>query len=127
MTEVRLYRVAENLTGKRLNAHTIATLLAVQGVRSASELSTAKVMNAEALLFLNRPTAMRYWMKNAWLEKTEQGAILTPSGKDKAIRRMEGRDGAQSVSPDSVADALSVILHGNGSAEPAIETKLFDL
>jgi len=127
MTIVKLHRVQEGLTGKRLSAQTIASLILAQGVRRAEDLSTSKTMNAKALLFLNRATAIRHWTSNGWLENTGVGLRLTATGKEKVLARVTGGAGPQSVTEDMVVEAIDVILHGNGSQEPSVIIETFDL
>ena len=111
-----LYRPTENLTGKNLNAFTIAAFLVVQGKQHVALLD-ASDMDQSLLQGLTRPTTIRYWKQNGWLEPGgEAGTLrLTALGIEKVFDRVQGRAKGQSVKPQSVEQWRHDILAGTGA------------
>jgi hypothetical protein len=107
----RLHRVEAKPRGKGLFAHTIAAFAAVRAVSSPEAISGRR-MNEQALLFQLRRTALDYWIRNGWLERSAEGVRLTEYGLRKVRDRLAGRVGAQSVDGFMVREALVLILSG---------------
>lgn len=73
--DITVHRTPTDLKGKQLSAHTITSFMVMQGVQDGEAISAGKPMPRDALLFLNRSTAINYWVKNGWLLR--EGDTLT--------------------------------------------------
>jgi hypothetical protein len=135
MPKVTVYRQDQKLSGKSLASNTLASFLVAQGRRSLPDLSTTRVMDQELLLFLNRPTAINYWLKQGRLLRSGGGLVLTSKGLDEILDReanealcKDGKRKAVNVSPALVARARAFILSGKlGESQSAVLTEAFEL
>ena len=104
-----IHRPNRELRGKELSANTLASFLYAQGANSAQDLSPNVEMRLDVLLFLNNLKMIRYWKDNGWLIQTEDAALLTEAGIEKAVKRVTGQDGSYSVEEIQVNEALQII------------------
>jgi predicted HNH restriction endonuclease len=110
---VIIYRPREELKGKRLSAHTIASFMVAQNTDSTASIAEGRPMRGDLLRFLLRDRTISYWTKpsNQWLARGPLQAELhlTPEGLRKVQDRLEGRARGQSVAATQVREALLVI------------------
>lgn len=108
---VLFYRPKAELTGKRLSAHTIASIMVVQGATKPDAIASDVAMRADLLRFLLRERTIEYWKSNGWLKADPFGAELrlTTDGHRKVEGRLAGEPKAQAVTVPQVIEALQVI------------------
>ncbi|MOA20459.1 hypothetical protein D3C78_1409040 [compost metagenome] len=114
-----MYREDRQLRGKALAANTLASFLVAQGRRSLADLSTVWIMDESLLLFLNRQTAIDYWLKDGRLLRRGGGLVLSDKGLNEILEReaneslaKDGKRKAVNVSPVLVSQARAFILGG---------------
>ena len=107
-----IYRPSAELTGKRLSAHTIASLMLAQDVIEPGAIAPSVAMRADVLRFLLRERTISYWKGNGWLKADPFGTELrlTVDGHRKVEDRLAGEPKAQAVTVQQVAEAMQVIL-----------------
>jgi len=117
----RLFRLGISLDNRKkdLSAHTIASFLVAQCVSSVPELRANREMNAAALQFINRDSAINHWLSTGRLAMSGNALVLTEAGVRECVERESGeaRDAAgrrkkECVTPELIQVMRLAILEG---------------